>query len=286
MRLGCLAIALTLWAAFASDSWGQSKRPPAKGQQDQTQSQEQKAATDQRGTEQFPLVVQPLPTKKTADIAKQEKRDADEKTSSDWWTWLLTLLTVVALFGQLAVFVAQAYFLKGTLKVTAIAAGAAKESADLAKNSLLIANRPIITVDPLILSGPTEVLNAPHIRFGLKNSGHGAAIIDRIDVTVETSLPRALTLQTNSGLVGSEINGTIEPHQSMSDLRVASEVLAVNELPNIWTGNVMLAVTFRITAHDILDNPYNQTFPFEFDPRERIFVRQGLAPEPRPRADK
>jgi hypothetical protein len=125
MRFRYLVVALTLLAPFASDSWGQSKRHPAKGQQEQTQSQEQKTAPNQRGTDQLPLIVQPLPTKKTADIAEREKRDAEEKANSDLWTWLLTLLTVVALFGQLAVFIAQAYFLKGTLIATADAAKAA-----------------------------------------------------------------------------------------------------------------------------------------------------------------
>jgi hypothetical protein len=78
--------------------------------------------------------VQPLPTKKTAEITKQEKRDADEKNNSDWWTWLLSILTIVALFGQLIVFIAQAYFLKGTLEATAIAATAAKDAAEIIPN--------------------------------------------------------------------------------------------------------------------------------------------------------
>jgi hypothetical protein len=122
-------IALGLLAAFASDSWGESKRTPAKGNQQQTQPQEQKAAPDQRGTDQLPLIVQPLPTKKTTEIAEQEKREAKEKTDSDWWTWFLGVLTIVALFGQLAVFIAQAYFLKGTLTATANAANAAQSQA-------------------------------------------------------------------------------------------------------------------------------------------------------------
>jgi hypothetical protein len=129
MKLRCLVIALALLAAFASDSWGESKRTPAKGDQQQTQAQKQKITTDQRGTDQLPLVVQPLPTKKNAEIAEQEKREAKEKNNSDWWTWLLGSLTIVALFGQLAVFIAQAYFLKGTLTATANTANAANLNA-------------------------------------------------------------------------------------------------------------------------------------------------------------
>jgi hypothetical protein len=125
MRLRCLVVALAFVTVFASDSWARSKHAPVKRDQQQNETQEQKAATDQRGTEQLPLIVQPLPTKKNAEITEQEKREAKEKTDSDWWTRLLGILTIVALFGQLVVFIAQAYFLKGTLTATAEAANAA-----------------------------------------------------------------------------------------------------------------------------------------------------------------
>jgi hypothetical protein len=130
MRYFGTILLIVLAAAFASDSWGQSKRAPAKGDQQQTQTQEQKAAGDQRGTEQLPFIVQPLPTKKTAELTEKENREAKEKSDSDWWTWLLGVLTIVALFGQLVVFIAQASYLKGTLKATAAAATAAVKAAE------------------------------------------------------------------------------------------------------------------------------------------------------------
>lgn len=92
----------------------------------QTQSQQQTAAPDQRGTELQPLVVQPLPTKKNAEENDRDIREAKEKTDSDWWTWFLSILTVAALFGQATILAAQAYFLRGTLNATAQAAEAAQ----------------------------------------------------------------------------------------------------------------------------------------------------------------
>jgi hypothetical protein len=58
-------------------AWGQSRPPPMTiRQQSQTQSQQQKTESDQRGTEQLPLVVQPLSTKKTAE---ERQRDYDDR---------------------------------------------------------------------------------------------------------------------------------------------------------------------------------------------------------------
>jgi hypothetical protein len=94
-----------------------------------------------------------------------------------------------------------------------------------------------------------------------------------------------MTLQTKSGLIGSKINGTIEPHQTMSDLRLPSEVLTVDELPKIFAGDVTLTVTIQITAHDIFDNPYNPTFAFVYDHRAGAFARRGLTPEQNPRTN-
>ena len=162
---------------------------------------------------------------------------------------------------------------------------AAIKSADVAEKAMLVANRPVITIEPLVLSSPTEFFSATHILFGLKNSGHGAAVINRLDANIETLVPGALTLRTNSGLIGTEINGTIEPHQTMPDLRLTSEVLTVDELPKIFAGNVTLEVTIQITAHDIIDNPYNPTFAFVYDHRGHVFVRRGLTPEHNPRTN-
>lgn len=100
MRFRCLVIALTLWAAFASDSWGQSKQPSPKASQ-------QKATQQERGTEESPVVVKVLPAEKPKDeLAREtEKQEADRqlvKLTSDlahytrllfWATGFLALVT-------------------------------------------------------------------------------------------------------------------------------------------------------------------------------------------------
>jgi hypothetical protein len=64
-------LTLAILVAIVGESWGESRSPPPK-QDEPSQAQQQQAPTDQRGTEQFPLVVQPLPTKKTASEADRD----------------------------------------------------------------------------------------------------------------------------------------------------------------------------------------------------------------------
>jgi hypothetical protein len=190
-------------AAFASDSWGQSKRPPTKGQQEQTQSQEQKAAPDQRGTDQLPFVVQPLPTKKTAEIAEKEKREAKEKTDSDWWTLRLAQWTLLALFGQLAVFIAQAIYLRGTLEATATAANAAEKATNLARQEFTATHRPKIIVYDVDVKLPGEA-SLRHVHFRYVNAGDTDAFVtsiaSRVLWTSKSMVPANIEFSTHDAI--------------------------------------------------------------------------------------
>jgi hypothetical protein len=100
LRLRCLVAALALLAALASDSWGQSKQPPAKASQ-------QKASQQERGTEDSPVVVKVLTAEKPkSDLDREiEKQESDRqlvKLTGDlahytqllfWATGLLALVT-------------------------------------------------------------------------------------------------------------------------------------------------------------------------------------------------
>src|SRR5665647_561304 len=77
MRLRCLAGALILVAAFASDSWGQSKQPSAKAGQ-------QSAGQQERGTNNSPVVVKVIPTEKSKDELAREDAKDKEKLAVDY----------------------------------------------------------------------------------------------------------------------------------------------------------------------------------------------------------
>src|SRR5581483_425887 len=129
-KLRCGGVILALLVALIADSSAQPGRnPPAETQDNDAQRQQHESASDERGSAQSPFVVQPLPTPKSAEETAREQREAGEKRNSDWWTWLLSLLTFLAIAGQLIVLAFQAFYLRGTLLVTKAAADAASLNA-------------------------------------------------------------------------------------------------------------------------------------------------------------
>jgi hypothetical protein len=142
MRLRCLAVALTLLATFASDSWGQPKQPPS-----QSKQSAQPPAPDQRGTEQVPLAVKILPAIDAKEKADKEDRERQEKAKIDEklafetqriadYTDRLSLFTIF-LFGvaalQAALFTWQLLLIQSSARDTKKAAEAAADAADAAK---------------------------------------------------------------------------------------------------------------------------------------------------------
>src|SRR5258708_10323361 len=89
MRFRCLLTALVLLATFASDSWSQSKQPSPKASQ-------QKAAQQERGSEDSPVVVKVIPTEKPKDELAREDAKDKEKTAID--------RQIASLTGELALY--------------------------------------------------------------------------------------------------------------------------------------------------------------------------------------
>ena len=188
MRFRCLVIALALFAAFASDSWGQSKRAP----QPQPAAQQQQAAPDQRGTENSPVVVKVLPAQEDENKAKESAKEHDEKRKLDADTLWLSQLTVVIIFLQFLIFCAQAFFLWGTLKATATAAQAAIDAAALASRH----------ERAYMFSGPAEVTDTGEggvifdhaqgtliVKIEVENSGRTVGILKKIRLGFSAELP-------------------------------------------------------------------------------------------------
>jgi hypothetical protein len=202
--------------------------------------------------------------------------------------FIATVILAVATIGLLIATAGLAYFayrqsrdMKASIAVSDAAARAAQKSAEVAEKSLFEANRPFIVISPLELCEANEFQARPHIHFGLRNSGKGVAIVNKVGATVQTSpsIGGALTLATNSEFVASGGNGAIEPGQTMKGYRITSDVLGVRELQQIKSGEMTLGIIFQIVANDIYHNPYNQIFPLVFDRRQRIFTRSSLIPE-------
>src|ERR1035437_6208915 len=113
MRLRCLVIGLMFLAAFASDSWGQSKQ---KIPREEPKTAQQPAASDQRGTEQSPTIVKIIPTPKTAEKAEADRQEREDKSKSDWSLVKLTGALAFIGFLQLLVFGWQGIQLKRAVR--------------------------------------------------------------------------------------------------------------------------------------------------------------------------
>jgi cobalamin biosynthesis Mg chelatase CobN len=142
-----IVLGLALLLALCAESLALSQRPsPTErkaGQPEQQQSQapKQAAATDQRGTEQSPLVVKVQPpheteTEAAAKREEREQRSANEQETIKFNRFLVIIgaLQLVVFVGQLLVFSYQAWKLRQTVGAAENAAGAAKKSADSLRN--------------------------------------------------------------------------------------------------------------------------------------------------------
>jgi Sec-independent protein translocase protein TatA len=109
-----LFLLLLIFAA----SQGPSPAPTKAGDVPQPNSSapSQAANSDQRGTEQSPLVIKLLPTDKTKQESEEDAQDRQEKASSDWWIVCLTGILALVAFLQLLVFGYQAKKLRETVE--------------------------------------------------------------------------------------------------------------------------------------------------------------------------
>lgn len=173
-----------------SPSLGEKSKP----QQQQTKANQQKTASDQRGTEQTPFVVKTVNPPKTEAEANQERKDRAKKASYDWWFLVFTALVACFALLQLGALIWQAYFLKGSLEITREAADTAKGSTNAAKATtanLIIAERAhifaIIEPDKKIDLDKIDLGDKDVFEFNallyLHNLGKTPAIIKEIAFT-------------------------------------------------------------------------------------------------------
>jgi hypothetical protein len=145
MRFRCLVVSLALYAAFASDSWGQSQQPSPRPseishpKQSQSQTSPQQTTEDLRGTEKAPVVVNVLPAPRTLEEAKQDAQDRQDKATLEWRTLLLTSITTIVLVLQLFVFGLQARRLNQTVKAM--------------KDSEIRQLRAYVSINPKMMNG-------------------------------------------------------------------------------------------------------------------------------------
>jgi hypothetical protein len=171
MRLRCLVAALAFLAAFASDSWGQSKHstPP----RDEAKTAQQATATDQRGTEQSPAIVKIIPTPKTAEEAEADRREKEQKDTNDIRLVVFTGLLFGVGFLQLLVFGWQGIQLKRSVS-------AAKEATNLARQEFTATHRPKIIIYGMETQSGDGSTADGRVHFRYVNAGDTDAFVTSI----------------------------------------------------------------------------------------------------------
>jgi hypothetical protein len=208
MRLRCLVIALALLSALASDSWGQSKQPPA-----QSKQATQPPVPDQRGTEQVPLAVKILPATDAKQRADKEDRERQEKAKVDEklafetqrladYTFRLALFTIFLFcvaVAQAGLFVWQLLLIQNSARDTKVAADAAKLNALAVINAerahLYVIVKQHNVSDLISAAGGTRFseaiakdrMNPPTLAYTLKNYGKTPALVEDIAHCVSIS---------------------------------------------------------------------------------------------------
>jgi len=190
-----IAVSVALVCAYSimaqsqipTPSGGEQRKPIQK----KSTANQQQSASDQRGTEQSPLIVKTVNPPKTEAETNQDRQERAKKASHDGWFLVFTGLLVAVALLQLGALIWQGYSLKGSLKITREAANAAIVSADAAKTStdnLMIAERAHIfaIVEPDVEFDMWKIYIEDKELFGfsallyLHNLGKTPAIIKEI----------------------------------------------------------------------------------------------------------
>lgn len=163
-----------------------SGREKSKPQQQEVKTKQQQPASDQRGTEQSPLIVKTVNPPKTEAETNQERQERSKKASHDWWFLVFTALLAVFALIQVGVLIWQGYSMEGTLQLTREATAVAKESADATKESvetLKSAERANL----FVMVQHAE--DAPHVKwfcdFIVFNAGRTPAILTNVNGSYE-----------------------------------------------------------------------------------------------------
>src|SRR3981081_2611036 len=175
MKLRCLAISLALLAAFAPDSWGQSKQNPSK-------SNQQKNTQQERGTDDSPVVVKVIPTEKSrGDLdAEKARQDSDRqllKLTGDLANYTGFLLSATAaLFldtiGLVVVGFRQVRDASRSIK-------AAEDSTRIGERALTELERPFVGIEIIDSGFKSELVSeedyyvtlAENLTFGYVDNG-------------------------------------------------------------------------------------------------------------------
>jgi hypothetical protein len=280
MRLLCLVMVLTFLAAFASESWGQSKQPSSKASQ-------QNAAQQERGTEKSPVVVKALSAEKPKDELDREteKQEADRqlaKLTGDLanYTKLLFFATGGLAFVTAGLVIAGFYQLRDSRRSIV----AAETSARIAESALTELERPFIGIE--IVSTGLSVKDRktdPHVmldddlRFRFTNYGRTPATITEMFDEFHVCRPNEMPAPINPDGKGIEFPFVIVGANRRSPPSTRSQSEGIE--PNVWmtftSGEAELFLVGFVRFRDVFDRKHITGFCLNFNKRDGRFLFYG-----------
>jgi hypothetical protein len=292
MRLRCLVVVLAFLTAFVSDSRGQSREAP----QPSTEQKVIETAPSQPKPDSQNSKIEPAADSVPSPSAGHgDDRTATEHTQggkqstegTEYWDYrgyrvkitdgLLALFTL----GLVVIGIFQALFLKGTLKATAIAAGAAKTAAD----TVPTLERAYVFVEPRIqLPGNLKAFKdtnvaAREIRVNYVISNHGKtpAIIQWIEARFEfRSDP-----PDNSKIIPSKFMGdefVIKSDGTHNESEFFEEILTAEMKKGLFEGEVYFWFYGSIQYEDIFGTTRYTRFRWRYNSAFEVFSTHGAAP--------
>jgi hypothetical protein len=298
LKVYCLIAAISL-SASANMACAQSQRkPPGTGSQpqSQTQSSQQGAPRQERGTEQTPFVVKVQPSPISPEKAANEAADHDEdaKAKRDtveagreaaYWTKIIGIIAAfqfIALGGQLFVFGIQAKRLREATEATARAATAAERQT----NAWIAAEAPrlhfldfkLVRYNPDGTDEAERITDAPHrvIRPLVLIRNGGRKDMGLIGYSIDWTVTKELS---SPPIYQNTLGGTIFiPREDqiwlMDLLRYMN--LADDDLVNIERGEAYLWFYGFITyLNDITDEIVQRGYVAQWNASSSAFHAQG-----------
>jgi len=219
-----------------------SPTKPNQPPQAKTKSGKQSPATDQRGTAQSPLVVKTL---KSDEEAKRERKQLEEKTTTDRWLMIFTGVLAGVAFLQFIAMLRQEKWMRTNVKISENVSNATRESADASVNT----SRPILlprVVEATQLKAPnvetgSEVQYNPKILFIFENYGKGIATITKVkaELFVFGNIPDTRQFTDNVRLTTTRIvvpgeykaqHGDVFSEMNAIPARLSQPIISTDEL--------------------------------------------------------
>lgn len=155
-----------------------SPTPPEASQKPQSKpkSNQDKAASDQRSTEQLPIIIKELPPTKIQEKSSQIAKERESETTTDRWLMYFTGGLLLVGLLQLIVFGLQAWKLHQTVKAT-------KESADAAlktAQNMEVAERAYVKMshtEPGVLFDQNQTARSCEVTVKVENCGRTPAAV-------------------------------------------------------------------------------------------------------------